>query len=353
MAGGTGGHVYPALAVADYLKEHDVPLFWLGTRKGLESRVVPEKGYTLFTINVGGLRGKGILKWLTAPFILALAVIQSLGVLIKTRPMVVLGMGGFASGPGGIAASVLRIPLCVHEQNAIAGLTNRLLAPFARVVMQAFPGAFAEKFGPQTIGNPVRKDIVLISKPADRYQQRTDQPMRILILGGSQGARALNRIAPEAIATLPEETRIETWHQCGERLYDETQAVYEKLAIDGKLDAFIEDMSAAYAWADLVICRAGALTVAELTAAGVASVLIPFPYAVDDHQTANARYLADEGAAILIPEEDLDATKLGHLLQELSANRRKLQSMAEKARELACPDATRRVAELCLKVAYA
>lgn len=353
MAGGTGGHVYPALAVADYLHGRGIPLFWLGTRKGIESRVVPGKGYTLLTIHVSGLRGKGLIKWVFAPLIILVAVVQAMGLLIRIRPAAVLGMGGFASGPGGLAAWLMRIPLCVHEQNAIAGMTNRLLAPLACRVMQAFPETFTEKYAPHTTGNPVRNGIHAIPGPAERYPEHDSRLLRVLILGGSQGARALNEVFPRAMANLPDGIDIDIWHQCGERLLDETTRLYEQTGCKVKLVAFIEDMAAAYSWADLVISRSGALTVSEVAAAGVASVLIPFPFAVDDHQTANARYLSDSGAALLLPEHELDAGVLTELLADLYRDRKRLIGMAVKARQLSWPDATHRVAETCLEVAYA
>ena len=353
MAGGTGGHVYPALAVADYLRLEGIPLYWLGTQRGLEARVVPARGYQLLTINIGGLRGKGLLKWMLSPFILLIAILQSLLILIRIRPGAVLGMGGFVSGPGGVAAWLMRIPLCIHEQNAIAGLTNRILASLARTVMQAFPGAFPYHVHAYTTGNPVRLEIERVPLPDGRIRTNSTEPMRILVIGGSQGARRLNQIVPEALATLPAETHLEIRHQTGGTFFAETAALYHALNREVHLEPFIEDMAAAYGWADLVICRAGALTIAELAAAGVASVLVPFPFAVDDHQTANARYLADSGAALLLPEPDLTRESLGRLVQELYVSRQRLLVMAQHARAQAKPQATSAVAKACLEASYA
>ena len=353
MAGGTGGHVYPALAIADYLQHKGIPLFWLGTRHGLEARVVPARGYRLLTINIGGLRGKGLLKWFLSPFVLFIALIQSLLILIRIRPAAVLGMGGFVSGPGGVAAWLMRIPLCIHEQNAIAGLTNRVLASLASKVMQAFPATFPHAVHAHTTGNPVRTEIEHIPLPDGRIHTNSAEPMRILVLGGSQGARRLNHIIPGTLATLPGDMHLEIRHQTGDKLFAETAALYQALNCKVQPEPFIEDMAAAYGWADVVICRAGALTIAELAAAGAASILVPFPFAVDDHQTANARCLADCGAAVLVPEEELTEKNLGGLLQELYISRRRLLVMAQNARAQAKPQATSAVAEACLEVAYA
>ena len=353
MAGGTGGHVFPALAIADYLHQKGIPLFWLGTEKGLEARVVPEKGYKLFTITISGLRGKGLLKWLQAPVIVTVALLQAIIILIRLKPAVVLGMGGFVSGPGGLAAWLMRIPICIHEQNAIAGLTNRLLAPLAHCVMEAFPNTFPKKFMAIATGNPVRPEVCDVVVPEQRIRIDADLPMRVLVLGGSLGARKLNQVVPHTLSCLGPDIRIDIRHQTGSQHYAETESIYRSLNCEVQLESFIENMAEAYAWADIVICRSGALTVAELSAAGVASILVPFPYAVDDHQTANARFLVDAEAAILIQESDLDTNSLGRLLNDLYYTRQHLITMAKKARQLAKPEATRDVAESCLEVAYA
>lgn len=302
MAGGTGGHVYPALAVADNLKERGFNLFWLGTNRGLETNVVPKHGYPLLKINVAGVRGKGLLRLLLTPFMLMFALFQALKIMVKVRPVVVLGMGGFASGPGGIAAWLMRIPLLIHEQNAIAGLTNRLLAPFSVSVMAAFPGAFKPSGKLTITGNPVRNDIVNLPEPEKRYLNRDSGSLKVLVLGGSLGAKRLNEVIPETLLALSRDHKIEVKHQCGERHFAQTEATYNEFDMNARVMPFIDNMAEAYAWADIVICRAGALTVAELAACGVGSILIPFPYAVDDHQTENAKYLSLEGAAILIQE---------------------------------------------------
>ncbi|OGT34251.1 MAG: undecaprenyldiphospho-muramoylpentapeptide beta-N-acetylglucosaminyltransferase [Gammaproteobacteria bacterium RBG_16_51_14] len=353
MAGGTGGHVYPALAVADYLRQKGIPLLWLGTAKGLESRVVPQKGYQLLTINISGLRGKGILKWINAPVVLGLALFQSLLILSRRRPSVVLGMGGFVSGPGGLAAWLMRIPLFIHEQNAIAGLTNRLLAPLADRVMAAFPGTFTSLPEVRVTGNPVRPELFEIMAPEQRLRGREGENPRLLVLGGSQGALVLNQVIPEVIGNIGGNFIMDVWHQAGDRHLETTQSRYRALGIPGKIVPFIEDMAAAYAWADVVVCRAGALTIAELAAVGVASVLVPFPYAVDDHQTANARYLSDNGGAIVIAESDLTCELLARTITELIGSRANLIAMATRARELSQPLATQTVAEVCLEAVHA
>lgn len=353
MAGGTGGHVFPALAIADYLRQRNVPLFWLGTRLGIEARVVPEKGYQLATIHISGLRGKGLLRWIQAPVVLLIALAQSMLILMHIKPAVVLGMGGFVSGPGGIAACLMRIPLCIHEQNAIAGLTNRILAPMARRVMQAFPDTFPVVRNAHTTGNPVRTEIEGILPPAQRIRIDGILPLRILVLGGSQGARRLNRVVPETLSRLPRDMYFEIRHQTGEKYSSETMAFYQALNLKVQLEPFINNIAEAYAWADLVICRSGALTIAELSAAGVASILVPFPFAVDDHQTANARYLVDHGAAVLLPEKDLSEENLGRLIRNFYRSRQRLLDMAQNARAQARPQAASKVAELCLETAYA
>jgi UDP-N-acetylglucosamine--N-acetylmuramyl-(pentapeptide) pyrophosphoryl-undecaprenol N-acetylglucosamine transferase len=348
MAGGTGGHVYPGLAVAEHLRELGVQLAWLGTRAGLESRVVPANSIRLFTIYIGGIRGKKISRRLAAPFMVIIALLQSLWIIQRYRPMAVIGLGGFVSGPGGLAAWLLRIPLYIHEQNSIAGLTNRLLAPLARAVMQGFPGALKGN-KVVTTGNPVRKDILLVSQHHDRTSGREQQPLRLLVLGGSLGAQALNEVLPAALRALPPGIRIEVWHQTGREHHAAASVRYQEHGLHAsKVVPYIEDMAAAYAWADLVLCRAGALTISELCITGVASVLVPFPHAVDDHQTANARYLSEAGAAILVPQSELSAARLAGLLCEFTENRGKLEDMAKLARSRAYPHATADIARICM-----
>ena len=353
MAGGTGGHVYPALAVAEYLKEKGVPLLWLGTVNGLEARIVPGKGYQLLTINISGLRGKGLFKWIIAPSIVFIALIQTIKILVSRKPAAVLGMGGFVSGPGGIAAWLMRIPLCIHEQNAVVGMTNRLLAPMAHTVMAAFPNTFDKSSDVRVTGNPVRKEILNARIIKHQYKSEPDQKMRLLILGGSQGAQALNEIIPETLSILDGDVELEVRHQTGEKLFAETEMHYKSFNMKAVLEPFIEEMDKAYAWADIVICRAGALTITELATVGVASILIPYPFAVDDHQTANARYLSEHGGAILCPQSDLSKERLAELISGLYRSRERLNEMADAARKQAKPQATRQVSELCMEAAYA
>jgi UDP-N-acetylglucosamine--N-acetylmuramyl-(pentapeptide) pyrophosphoryl-undecaprenol N-acetylglucosamine transferase len=350
MAGGTGGHVYPALAVAGALKRRSQGVVWLGTARGLEGRVVPAAGISTEWISVQGLRGKGPVTLIAAPFQLLRALFQSLKVMAKHRPAVVLGMGGFVSGPGGLAAWLTRRPLIIHEQNAIAGLTNRILAHLARVVLQAFPGSFSARVHAETVGNPVREDIAHLPDPDARFSSRSGA-IRLLVLGGSQGALTLNRLIPAAIAQMPPDRRPLVRHQAGERTIATARENYERLGVDADVQPFIEDMAAAYGWADLVICRSGALTVAELTAAGLPAIFVPFPAAVDDHQTANAKGMADSGAAIVVQERELTAPALTDLLLEWLSSRDHLRVKAMKARALAKPKALERIAELCLELA--
>jgi UDP-N-acetylglucosamine--N-acetylmuramyl-(pentapeptide) pyrophosphoryl-undecaprenol N-acetylglucosamine transferase len=355
MAGGTGGHVFPALAVADELRARGVEVSWLGTRRGLETEVVPRAGFPIDYINVTGLRGKGALSWLLAPAKLVMALAQSWAVLRRRHPAAVLGMGGFVAGPGGLAAWLLRRPLLVHEQNARAGMTNRLLAPLATRVLQAFPGTFKGRSALHT-GNPLRRafvenfqaEFVADTTPGATHHPH-DGPLRLLVVGGSLGAARLNQVVPEALAELAPELRPEVWHQAGKQHIDTARAAYAAAGVEARVEPFIDDMAAAYQWADLVLCRAGAMTIAELAAAGVASILVPFPFAVDDHQTANARYLADHNAAVLMPQRELSASRLADLLDGLTPE--VLHKMGVAARELALPQATRQVADECLAVA--
>jgi UDP-N-acetylglucosamine--N-acetylmuramyl-(pentapeptide) pyrophosphoryl-undecaprenol N-acetylglucosamine transferase len=347
MAGGTGGHVFPALAVADELRHRGIQVAWLGTQKGIEADVVPKAGIDISFIDVAGLRGKGLLGWLFAPIKLLHALWQALAVLQKVKPAVVLGMGGFVTGPGGIAAWLSRRPLVIHEQNAIAGLTNKLLTPFTVRVLEAFPGTIRSAKTMHT-GNPVRNAIGAEA----RKQAPTGlaaKKIHLLVVGGSLGAKALNEVVPQALAQLTDAQRPEVWHQAGRKNIDETLALYKTHGIKAKVEPFIDDMGAAYGWADLVLCRAGALTIAELAIAGLPSILVPYPYAVDDHQTSNAKYLADNGAALLVQQKDLTVSRLIEMLNLLDFS--KLHKMAAAAKKLALPDATKKVADLCLEVA--
>lgn len=349
MAGGTGGHVFPALAAAQVLRERGYELHWLGTQQGIEAKLVPQADIPLHAIEVGGLRGKGLKGWLLAPVRLARACGQALKVVSVLKPQVVLGMGGYASGPGGLAAWVLRRPLVIHEQNAIAGLTNKVLARFAKRVLAAFTPAQAGLGSAQIVGNPVRASLFQLAPPQQRYVERGDAPLRVLVVGGSLGAAAINAVIPEWLAALPAEQRPELWHQTGERHFEATQRLYQQHGLNARVAPFIDDMAAAYGWADLVICRAGALTVSELAAAGVASVLVPFPHAVDDHQTANARFLVDAQAALLLPQSELSVSRLQQLIQDYG-QRNRLQTMAIQAKQLAKPMAALEVATVCEEV---
>ncbi len=342
MAGGTGGHVFPALAVAEQLREGGWPVEWLGTRAGLEARVVPAAGIPVHWIRVKGLRGKGLLRQLLAPFMVLWALAQAALVIGRVRPAAVLGMGGFTTGPGGAMAWLLRRPLLIHEQNSVAGLTNRLLAPLAHPVLEAFPGSL-----PKAIhtGNPVRADIARVAfHPPDLENRRP----RLLVVGGSLGAAALNETVPAALARLEEAQRPEVWHQTGLKLIDAAREAYTAARVEVRLDAFIDDMAQAYQWADLVLCRAGALTIAELAAVGVASILVPYPHAVDDHQTGNARYLVEAGAARLLPQSEMSAERLCEELALLNQPGR-LVEMAKCARDRALPDAAKQVAAHCIR----
>ncbi len=303
LAGGTGGHVFPGLAVARVLRQRARTVIWMGTRQGLEARLVPEAGIEMEWISVSGLRGRGPLAWLTAPFGLLLALFQALSALRRRRPAAVLGLGGFVSGPGGLAAWLTRRPLLIHEQNAVAGTTNRILARFAQRIFGAFPHSFPARVNAELIGNPVRHSILALPIPAERFASRAgpDTVLRVLVLGGSQGAQVLNEQVPAALARLPRDIALTVWHQAGVGL-DNARAAYARAALEPRLDAFIEDMAAAYGWADLVICRAGALTVAELAAAGSGAVLIPCPFAIDDDQLKFAMSFAAQGAGIVSPD---------------------------------------------------
>jgi UDP-N-acetylglucosamine--N-acetylmuramyl-(pentapeptide) pyrophosphoryl-undecaprenol N-acetylglucosamine transferase len=349
MAGGTGGHVYPALAVANELRSRGMDVFWLGNPDGFEAGVVPQQGFALEAVSIRGLRGNGLLRWLAAPFQLARAVTQVLRVVLRRRPKLVLGMGGFVSGPGGVVARLLGIPLVIHEQNAIPGMTNRILARFASRVAEAFPASFAAGRETCLTGNPVRPEILSLPAPESRLAAHAGA-LRLLVLGGSLGAQVLNDRIPAAVALLAAELRPRIRHQAGSGKAEATVAAYRAAGVDADVTAFVEDMAVAYGWADLVICRAGAITVAELAAAGVASILVPYPHAVDDHQTHNAGYLVQGGAALLLPQTELSAERLAQLLTPLLGNRARVLEMAVAARELALPLATAKVADICEEV---
>lgn len=350
MAGGTGGHVYPALAVAEALRAQNVPVVWLGTRKGLEARVVPAAGFDIAWLNIAGLRRKGLTALLLAPVRLLVACIQAGWVIVRLRPRLVLGMGGFVAGPGGVMCKLLHKPLVIHEQNASAGLTNRLLARLADSVLQAFPNTFKVRHHLVHTGNPVRREIAALADPDQRLRARQGR-LRVLVIGGSQGAVFLNEVVPRAIAGMPEALRPDVRHQSGMAHAAATLETYRRLGLNAEVPAFLDDMAANYEWADLVIARSGAMTVAELAAAGLPSILVPYPHAVDDHQTMNARFLADHGAALLLPQAELTAEQLGDRLGELAVDRGRLLLMARRARQLARPDATALVVRECMAVA--
>lgn len=345
MAGGTGGHIFPGLAVAEQMRACGWQVVWMGNRGGMEERLVPPHGYAGAWIRARAARGKGILAKLLLPANLLYSFWESARHLRRVKPDVVLGLGGYVAFPGGMMASLFNRPLALHEQNAIAGLANRVLAALADKVMVAFPGALRNA---EWTGNPVREAIAGIGRPEERYAGRSG-PLRLLVVGGSLGAQALNEALPKALALV--EPRPLIVHQSGEKHLDALKAHYESAGVKGELVAFIEDMARRYAEADLVICRAGAVTIAELSAGGMASVLVPFPYAVDDHQTANARFLAERGAAVLLPQAELSPQRLAALIRSL--DRGKLLDMARRARALGKPEAARIVAERCIALGQA
>lgn len=360
MAGGTGGHVFPALALARLLRSDGWRVVWLGTKGGMEASLVPGEGFKLETVSMGGLRGKGFWRLMMMPWMLLVACAQSAAIFLRQRPEVVVGFGGFASFPGGVTAALLNRPLLLHEQNAVAGLANRVLARVARRVFEGFPGSFempsrhplARLLGSprevRWVGNPVRQEILTLPPPAVRYAGHSGV-LKVLVLGGSQGALTLNTLVPQALALIPAAQRPEVVHQGGARMMSSLEAAYREQGVSGDLRAFIGDMAEAYARCDVVICRSGALTLAELSAAGVASFLVPYPAAVDDHQTANARFMEVHGAARLLPQSRLDADLLARWLRD--ATREGLLVMAEAARTLAKPDAATAVYDACREFA--
>lgn len=350
MAGGTGGHVFPALAVAEVLRARGAEVFWLGTRAGIEARLVPEHGFEIEWLSVSGIRGKGLRTLLAAPLRLAGALAEAAGILKRRNPAAVLGMGGFASGPGGITARLQRRPLLIQEQNSVPGMTNQWLARVADRVYQAFPDSFPNSRGAITTGNPVRAEIAALRPPNERIAGRSG-PARLLVLGGSLGAQALNETLAQALAQLPAALRPTIRHQAGERTLALAQQAYAKAGIKADVTAFIADMAEAYAWADLVVCRSGALTVSELAAAGLPAILVPYPHAVDDHQVGNARWLSEAGAAHLLLQREMSRERLAALLEPLLVDPSQRLRMAEAARAKAQPDAAERIAEACLELA--
>ncbi|WP_220272008.1 undecaprenyldiphospho-muramoylpentapeptide beta-N-acetylglucosaminyltransferase [Crenobacter cavernae] len=342
MAGGTGGHIFPGLAVAKELTSRGWKVIWLGAEGGMETRLVPEHGFAIETVKIRGVRGNGIARKLALPFVMAGALLKSTVVIFRHRPDIAIGFGGYTGFPGGLASRFFWKPLIVHEQNSVAGLTNKLLSKIASRTLFAFPGAFPGTDG--LVGNPVRADIAAIAAPEARFAGRAG-PLKVLVVGGSLGAKVFNDTVPEALARIPADRRPQVVHQAGSKAIDELKANYAKVGVTADCRAFIADMAAEYASADVVVCRAGALTVAELAAAGVGSLLVPYPHAVDDHQTGNARYLADAGAAKLLPQNELDVDGLADWLASLT--REQCLAMAEKARALALTDAAARVADVC------
>lgn len=343
LAGGTGGHIFPGLAVARVLRDAGARVSWLGTPHGLENRLVPAAGFELKRVGIQGLRGRGLAGWLAAPVRILRAMLQARRIFKADRPGCVLSMGGYAAGPAGIAARLMGIALVIHEQNAVAGWTNRLLRPWAQAVCTGFPNVFDRA---RVTGNPVRREISELPAPAERYENRTG-PLRLLVIGGSQGASVFNQVVPEALARLPAEDRPEVRHQAGRQLQP-AEKNYEKAGVEARVAEFVDDMAEAWAWADFAICRAGALTVAELAAAGVPAILVPFPAAVDDHQTANARFLVDAGAGWLVPQAEFTPGQLAGLIGGL--NRPDLARMATIARRRAEPESAIQVARVCAEV---
>ena len=341
MAGGTGGHIFPGLAVAECLRNQGWTVAWMGNPTGMEYRLVPAKGFAFEGVKFSGLRGKGMLTKVLMPFRLARAMMQSWKILRRLKPSVVLGMGGYITFPGGLVSYLMGRPLVLHEANSVAGSANRVLARFATRVLTGFPKTLKEA---QWVGNPIRESFERLSDCKARYSKRQG-PLHLLIVGGSLGAAALNTVVPEALALLPADRRPNVLHQTGEQHLETVTKTYQQLGVNGELKPFIEDMATAYANADLVICRAGAMTVSEISAAGVAACFVPFPYAIDDHQTANARFLSDAKAAILIPQSQLDGDSLANLV--LGLRREDLAEMAVKAQALAKFHATEEVASIC------
>jgi UDP-N-acetylglucosamine--N-acetylmuramyl-(pentapeptide) pyrophosphoryl-undecaprenol N-acetylglucosamine transferase len=350
MAGGTGGHIFPALAVAEHLRAQGWNIVWVGVRGGMEERLIAPRGYAMAWVRFSGLRGRGILAAALLPLNLLIAFWQTARAIFAHRPDVVLGMGGYVSFPGGMMASFLNRPLAIHEQNSVAGLANRVLARLADRVLTTFPGAFGEATAVIWTGNPVREEIATMAPPENRYAARAGQ-LRLLVVGGSQGAQVLNTLLPEALALIAADARPRVLHQAGAAHQEAVLARYRERGVIAEVVAFIDDMAGRYAETDLIVCRAGATTIAEIAAAGIAAVLVPYPHAVDDHQTINARFLADRGAALLMPQQELTAQRLAGVLGGYT--RERLLAMAQAARAAGKPEATRTVAQLCIELAGA
>lgn len=352
MAGGTGGHVYPALATAQMLAEQNETIAWMGSKGGMEEGVVRNAGIPFYGISVQGIRGKGKLALLLAPLRILQAMWQAMLVMREVKPDCVLGMGGFASGPGGLVARLMGKPLIIHEQNAVAGMTNRLLSRIASTVVEAFPNSFPNQVSAKLTGNPLRKDVCeLFYQPKSIGEKKS--PLHLLVLGGSLGALKLNECVPMAISRLAESERPEIWHQSGKRHFDITERAYASASVEARVSPYIEDMAEAYRWADFVICRAGALTIAELCASGLGAILVPYPYAVDDHQTLNARWMEAAGAAWLLPQDDMTPETLAEMLRPLLTKKKRIAILSEAAHKVAQPEATEKVAAECRRLCYA
>lgn len=345
MAGGTGGHVFPALAVAENLRDAGHDVSWLGTRKGIEAAVVPAAGFAMDWLSVSGLRGKGIVSLLLAPFMLLKACIQASKIIRQRQPDVVLGLGGFASGPGGLMSWVHGKPLVIHEQNRVPGTTNRLLKRLATRVLEAFPNSFDDKAKAVCTGNPVRKELL------NACRRKENKRANVPIVGGSLGASILNEVVPAALKDLQQQLGIKVIHQAGQSTIESAKSAYRAAGVTADVRVFIDDMKAVYEWADVVICRAGAMTISELAVMGLPSILVPLPHAIDDHQAKNAKFLSDEEAAFLMPQSELSAATLAAKLGELLADAEKIKNMGSKALSLAKPEATQEVANICLEVA--
>ena len=352
MAGGTGGHVFPGLAVARYLREQGVDVHWLGTQQGLESRLVPEANIPLHFITISGLRGKGMKALLLAPLKLTAAIYQARKVIQAINPDIVIGMGGFVSGPGGVASWLMGRPLVIHEQNAKVGLTNKLLATFAKRVLEGFPTAFKPQAKVRVVGNPVRQEIENLPAPEERFSVNAANkaPLKLLVLGGSLGAQALNALVPRTLELLSQEERPEVRHQTGDKHFDAAKNDYESMGIQVTLTPFIKDMAEAYGWADIVLCRAGALTVAELCVAGLGAVFVPFPHAVDDHQTANADFMVKHKAALCVQQAELTPARLADIVREFNGAPEYRLAMAQAAYQLRKVKVAEKIYAICQEV---
>ena len=352
MAGGTGGHIYPALAIAKQLQEKGISIVWLGTREGLEARVIPEQGIDIEWIDIKGVRGTGLMRWLKLPLQLSKAVIQALAIFNRRKPDALLSMGGFVAGPGGIAGRLRHIPLILHEANAIVGLTNKVLAKIATKVMVAFPNTRGLASDAEVVGNPVRKDIIQLHQHSSPVMN-TEQKLRLLVVGGSQGAASLNRALPKAIDLIDLSIKPEIRHQTGKGRSEQVIADYRQLGLDVDVREYLDDIAASYQWADLIICRAGAMTIAEITMAGLPALVVPYPFSAGDHQIFNAQYLVENNAAELLLHEQLSSESLASKLSELLNDRDRLMQMSINSLALAKTDATAKAVKVCEQVLYA